>query len=403
MKILLIQETDWINKGPLQQNHLMERLNLRSHDIRVIDHEIEWKKRNTGGLFADRRVLQNISRLYSEAKITVYRPAFVKIPNLDYFSILCNRPGEIDRQISEFAPDVILGFQILSALLGMKAAKKNKIPFIYCWTDVYHTQLAFKPYQFIGKAIEKHTLRNSDSVVVINEKLKDYVIGLGANNHNTHVNKGGVELTRFDPYRATNGIKERFHIDEDDIVLGFVGMFHKDLGIKELILELSKNQNKKLKLMLVGESDQTMPGGVEKLREIARDCGVGDRVILTGKRPYDEVPALINTFDFCVLPAFNRNMMLDIVPIKLYEYMAMKKPVISTKLPGVMKEFGENNGIVYVDNPEQIISKAGELMATVEIKELGNKARRFAETCNWDNITTEFEDILKQLILERKK
>ena len=43
MRILVVQETDWFEKGPLQQHHLMEKLSLRGHEIRVIDHEIIWK------------------------------------------------------------------------------------------------------------------------------------------------------------------------------------------------------------------------------------------------------------------------------------------------------------------------------------------------------------------------
>jgi glycosyltransferase involved in cell wall biosynthesis len=50
--------------------------------------------------------------------------------------------------------------------------------------------------------------------------------------------------------------------------------------------------------------------------------------------------------------------MRDIVLIKLYEYMAMGKPVITTKLPGVMQEFGEDHGVVYVDKME-VLEDAG--------------------------------------------
>ena len=63
-----------------------------------------------------------------------------------------------------------------------------------------------------------------------------------------------------------------------------------------------------------------------------------------------EMPAFIAASDICLLPAYPwEKTMQDIVPIKMYEYMAMKKPVIATRLPGVMKEFGEDNGVVYVE------------------------------------------------------
>ena len=48
----------------------------------------------------------------------------------------------------------------------------------------------------------------------------------------------------------------------------------------------------------------------------------------------------------CLLPAHKNEIMMNIVPIKIYEYMAMGKPVIATKLPGLVKEFGEDSGIL---------------------------------------------------------
>ena len=37
-------------------------------------------------------------------------------------------------------------------------------------------------------------------------------------------------------------------------------------------------------------------------------------------------------------------------------------PVITTKLPGVIAEFGEGRGVVYVDKPEAALWKAVELI-----------------------------------------
>ena len=80
----------------------------------------------------------------------------------------------------------------------------------------------------------------------------------------------------------------------------------------------------------------------------------------------------------------------------MYEYMAMGKPVITTKLPCVMKEFGEGNGVIYVNKPEEVLKKAIELIENGTLKEYGLKARKFVEKCNWDDIVAEFEDILEE-------
>lgn len=153
-----------------------------------------------------------------------------------------------------------------------------------------------------------------------------------------------------------------------------------------------------LKCLIAGEGD-----AYEELAEIRRQHNLQDRVIFTGQRPYEEIPELIAAADICLLPAYPwEPIMQDIVPIKLYEYMAMAKPVISTNLPGVRKEFGEDNGVVYVERPEDVVPKAIELVKSGRLIELGQQARRFVEQNSWDKITDEFEALLKEAIYEKR-
>ena len=85
------------------------------------------------------------------------------------------------------------------------------------------------------------------------------------------------------------------------------------------------------------------------------------RSYLVGKKPYNEIPDFLAAADICILPAYpDEEIMQDIVPIKIYEYMAMGKPVITTMLPGIMKEFGEENGISYVNKPSEVLMKTYE-------------------------------------------
>ena len=113
MNLLVLQETDWIKRGPHQQHHLMDRMALKGHKIHVIDHEYLWKDDN------DKKI----------------------ITGLDHASILYFHNKEIRKQITEFNPDVIIAFGILNAYLGMRQAKKNNIPFVYYLIDHLHTLL----------------------------------------------------------------------------------------------------------------------------------------------------------------------------------------------------------------------------------------------------------------------
>ena len=400
MRILLVQETDWFEKGPLQQHHLMERLSLKGYEIRVIDHEIVWKTHGKQELRSKRKVFDNVSRVYNGANITVVRPKIIKIPHLDYISLVFSRKKEIKRQIKEFNPDVIVGFQILSAYLAMRAAKKNHIPFIYYWTDAYHTQIPFKVYQPIGEYIEKKILKNADRVIVINEKLKDFVVERGSDSERTQVEKAGVDFGRFNEEINGNEIREKYRIEKDDFVLFFVGWLYHFAGLKEIAIELAKIKDEKpnIKLLIVGDGD-----AFDDLQRIRDEYQSDNQVILAGKQPYENIPEFIAAADICLLPAYpTEKIMQDIVPIKLYEYMACGKPVIATRLPGVMKEFGDGHGVIYVDKPEDALKTAVELIENGRIEEEGRKARRFVEKYNWEDIVADFEGILKEVIKSSK-
>ncbi|MFZ2071242.1 MAG: hypothetical protein WAV32_06570 [Halobacteriota archaeon] len=68
------------------------------------------------------------------------------------------------------------------------------------------------------------------------------------------------------------------------------------------------------------------------------------------------------------------------------------------RLPGITEEFGKDNGVIYVDRPEDVLKKAIELSRTDSIKDEGRKARRFVEKHSWDNITDEFEGVLDDTV-----
>lgn len=399
MKILLVQESDWLKKGPHQQHQLADRLSLRGHQIRAIDYEILWRTQGKKGLYSRRQVFDNIAKSCDGARVTVIRPGIVKIPSLDYASLVFTHRKEIERQIKEFSPDVIIGFGILNSYLATRAARRNAIPFIYYWIDVLHRLIPFKPFQPIARILESKTLKQADKVLVINDKLKEYVTGIGAPPERTQVLRAGIDIEQFSPVENGSAIRKQYGLKKDDLVLFFMGWLYNFSGLKEVALQVAKAKDDRLKLLIVGEGD-----AYDELRQIRQKYSLKDRLILTGKKPYQEIPALIAASDVCLLPAYpEEKIMQDIVPIKMYEYMAMAKPVVSTRLPGVTREFGEDNGVVYISQPEDAIKKAIQISRDDSQKKLGARARRFVEQYSWDNITDEFERILKEVIKGKRK
>src|SRR5690242_10606533 len=71
MRILVLQESDWIERGPHQPHHLLERMAQRGHEVRVIDFEIGWRDRVTRERIAPRRVVTGVHKVCNDVSIAV--------------------------------------------------------------------------------------------------------------------------------------------------------------------------------------------------------------------------------------------------------------------------------------------------------------------------------------------
>jgi glycosyltransferase involved in cell wall biosynthesis len=395
MKILFLQDTDWINRNPHQQVHLAERMVQRGHEVRVIDYEILWRDEKKRELLSKRQVY-SASKVFPEVKITVIRPAILKIPVLDYISMVFTYSREIRRQIKEFKPDVILAMDILITFLAYPHAKRNNIRVVYYTIDIDYRLIPQKFLQPLGKWIESWNIRRADLVLSINEGLREYTIRMGAPREKTEVIRAGIDLERYDPSKIKGDeIRKQYGIADDDVVLFFMGWLYHFSGLKEVAIELAKikDQWPKIKLFIVGDGD-----AYEELKKIREDYHLEQQMILAGKQSYDLIPNLIAAADICLLPAYDNEIMHDIVPIKMYEYMAMEKPVVSTKLYGVLKEFGEGNGIIYAEQPKEAMKRVVDLMESGSMQVEGRNGRLFVNENSWDQISDVFENILKELL-----
>jgi glycosyltransferase involved in cell wall biosynthesis len=391
MKILVVQESDWLEKGPHQSHHLMERMSARGHEVRVIDFEIQWKLHEKNGLISKREVFTNVHKAIDEGNITVIRPPIIKLPVMDYMSLLVTHKKEIQKQLDEFQPDVIVGFGILNAHLAIRLAKQRGIPFAYYIIDELHRLIPQKCFQVLGRNVESSNMKQADIVLSINEGLRDYTIQMGAQREKTEVIRAGIDFERFNPDLDGSAVREKLGITEDDIVLFFMGWLYEFSGLKEVALELARNPQryKNIKLLVLGKGDLW-----DTLQEIKREHHMKDSIITLDWQPYEEVPKYIAAADICILPAYKNEIMQNIVPIKMYEYMAMGKPVIATRLSGLVKEFGEGNGVIYIEGAEEVLRKTIKVSKSV-LAEHGRQAYKFVETNDWGRLTNDFEKSLE--------
>ena len=396
MKILVVQESDWLERNPHQQHHLMERMAKRGHQIKVIDYPIDWPNDDDSSLVYHREVHENVSKIKEDTNIEVIRPGFIKIKGLNYATLFFTHKKEIEHQIKEFKPDVILALGILNSYNASRLAKKYDIPFVYYFIDVIYALIPEKAFQKLGQFFTEKTIRNADLVITINKKLSEFAYSVGARKDSTILIDAGIDLASYNPDLDDSAIRRQYDIAEDDIVLFFMGWIYEFAGMKELARALGKAKDKypNYKILVVGDGD-----AYDEMCDIRDEYDMADQLILTGKQPFEKIPEFLASADFCLLPAhIDEPIMQDIVPIKIYEYLAMKKVVIASELPGISNEFGYGNGIEYIQEASEVLDVVKTILDDGTYDEIAENAREYVKSNDWEAITDKFEDSLNRLL-----
>ncbi len=105
-------------------------------------------------------------------------------------------------------------------------------------------------------------------------------------------------------------------------IIGYVGGLHKLIDYR-LLTDMARVRPE-WSWVLVG------PAAVD-VRELVKLSNIH----LLGRRPHSEIADYIREFDVCVVPYLDTELTATVVPLKVNEYLAMGKPVVSSALPTV--------------------------------------------------------------------
>ena len=367
----------------------------RGHEVHVVDFEIGWRKQTSADIIAPRKVLTPPPKVIQGSGITVVRPVMVRLPALEYATLVVTHRREIRREIQEFQPDVVLGFGLLNAFVGIRLARRAGIPFLYYLIDELHRLVPQRAFRGLARIVEQSNVRRASAVLSINQALRDYALEMGASPERANILPAGVDLAQYSSAQDGSAVRKRHGLEPEDLVLFFMGWVYPFSGLREVAESLAAGDGReaRAKLLVVGKGESW-----DGLARLATERGVEDRIKMVGFRPYTEMPSFLSAADVCLLPAYKTETMRNIVPIKMYEYLAAGKPVIATRLPGLVKEFGKGHGVVYVDGPSQVVPKAAELARAGVLGQLGQRGRAFVSKNDWEKITNTFEGYLRGLV-----
>ncbi|MCI0390014.1 MAG: glycosyltransferase family 4 protein [Acidobacteria bacterium] len=168
--------------------------------------------------------------------------------------------------------------------------------------------------------------------------------------------------------------------------VGFVGAFEYWVDF-DLILESAKRLPN-VRFLLVGGGRQ-----LKQLRERIADLGLTN-IKLTGAMPYREAMNHMAAMDVCLLPFTPGAVSDGSCPLKLFEYAALRKPVVSTSAREV-KRIGAG-WVSFADDAQAFAATIESFIADRRRADaVGAAGRAMVERLyNWTNLAKQFEEFL---------
>lgn len=112
-------------------------------------------------------------------------------------------------------------------------------------------------------------------------------------------------------------------------IIGFVGTLFPYLDYD--LIEYIVKKNPKKTFVFVGPCNCDVK---RRWDEIIRY----KNIIWLGKKKKEEIPAIVNKFDACINPFKIDTLSKSVSPLKVFEYLAMKKPVVSVEMESLKAE-----------------------------------------------------------------
>jgi glycosyltransferase involved in cell wall biosynthesis len=219
-------------------------------------------------------------------------------------------------------------------------------------------------------------------VFCITRRLLDDSVAAGARPEILHVAPDGVDLQRFQNPLSKTQARTALGLSEGAPWIVHAGHLYEGRGGEELVRALTQIPAARL-LFAGGKS-----ADVERVRAVAAAQGLADRVRFEGMVPNGRIPLYLWAADVLVMPYTSRTpIMGSISPMKMFEYMAAQRPIVSTDFPTLREVLrdGENAVLVAPGNPPALAAGIRRVLGDPGLGEkISCQARREVNDFTWE-------------------
>lgn len=257
---------------------------------------------------------------------------------------------------------------------------------IYDFVDKLSSEIS--GYNITSKVIEDHEklLRDKENVLVVStaKKLKDIANKFRGENENNILAPNAVNLEDFKNHGNEIGEKIQPIVNKRKPIIGYYGALAKWVDYK-LIEELAK-EREDYEIVLIG-MDYDGSYNQSNLKDYSN-------ISYLGMIDYRDLINYSRYFDVCIVPFIKNDITDSTSPLKIFEYMALEKPIVTTNI-NECKNY--ESCLISKDYDEFIKNIDKALKLEVDNKEYFNILRRESEENTWDNRAELIKEAIKNL------
>jgi len=198
--------------------------------------------------------------------------------------------------------------------------------------------------------------------------------------------------------------RQKIGLNKDVFCVVFIGSFAPWQGLETLV-NAAKHVKEKgysnIKYLLVGDGEVA-----PILKQMVHKLQLENEIIFSGRVPHESVVYYINSADVAVAPFSGKGTQALGSPLKLFEYLACGKPVISTRTDGVT-EIVEGCECGYLAEMGNATDLANAIIRSFndhsKLEGLGERGRNFVEAeYSWSVITQRLLQHIENVIQGKK-